>query len=71
MDRSCLMLGIGWTLLVGDELVVEVKAVEGITPLHHAQVLSYLRLSRRRLGLLINFNVVHLKDGIYRKVNGF
>ena len=55
--------------LVAGALIVEVKAVEAIVPVHHAQLLSYLRLSNRRLGLLINFNVPSLRDGITRKVN--
>jgi GxxExxY protein len=55
--------------LIAGQLVVEAKAVEGIAPIHHAQLLSYLRLSGLRLGLLINFNVVSLRDGIHRKVN--
>jgi GxxExxY protein len=55
-------------LLVDDAVVVEVKAVEHILLVHHAQLLSYLRLSGKRVGLLINFNVVHLKEGIYRRV---
>ena len=53
-------------LLVENELIIEVKSVEAV---HTAQLLSYLRLSKRRLGLLLNFNVVHLRDGIYRRVN--
>jgi GxxExxY protein len=57
-------------ILVADELVIEVKALEGIAPVHCAQLVSYLKLSGRRLGLLINFNTVSLKDGIYRRVNG-
>jgi GxxExxY protein len=56
-------------LLVENEIVIEVKALEAIAPVHHAQLLSYLKLSNRRLGLLINFNVPMLKDGIWRKVN--
>lgn len=56
-------------LLVNEDVIVEVKAVLQIHPVHQAQVLSYLKLSRKRVGLLINFNVVHLKDGIYRFVN--
>ena len=56
-------------ILVGGELILEVKAVEGIAPVHKAQLLSYLRLSGRRLGLLLNFNVVLLRDGIARVVN--
>lgn len=61
---------IGWTLLVEDLVVVEIKSVEGISPVHQAQVISYLKLSGKSIGLLINFNVVHLKDGIKRLVNG-
>jgi GxxExxY protein len=59
-------------LLVEDEIVVEVKSIERLEPVHSAQVLSYLRLSKRKLGLLINFNVKWLtQDGIKRIVNGF
>ena len=46
------------------------KAVEELAPIHTAQILTYLRLTGCKLGLLINFNVVHLKDGIKRVVNG-
>lgn len=56
-------------LLIEQELVIEVKALEIIAPVHRAQLLSYLRLSDRRLGLLLNFNVAYLKDGITRLVN--
>ena len=56
-------------LLVNEEVIVEVKAVVLIHPVHQAQVLSYLKLSHKRVGLLINFNVVRLRDGIYRFVN--
>jgi GxxExxY protein len=55
-------------LMVDDAVLVEVKAVEALTTLHEAQLLTYLRLSHRRLGLLINFNVVLLKHGIKRMV---
>jgi GxxExxY protein len=58
-------------ILVAGEIVIEVKALEAIAPVHLAQLVSYLKLSKRRLGLLINFNVASLKDGIYRRVNGF
>jgi len=53
-------------LLVGGRLVVELKAVEGIIPVHVAQVLSYLKLGGHRLGILINFNVSELRRGIKR-----
>jgi GxxExxY protein len=56
-------------LLVEDAVVVELKAVEEVLPIHQAQLLSYLKLSGNKLGLLINFNTVHLKDGITRMVN--
>ena len=55
-------------LLVEDTVVVEVKAAENHNPLFEAQLPTYLRLSRRRLGLLINFNVPRLKEGIRRMV---
>lgn len=57
-------------MLVEDCVIVELKTVEVIIPLYESQLLSYLRLSDMRLGLLINFNVVLLKDGIRRKING-
>jgi GxxExxY protein len=58
-------------ILVAGELVIEVKSVEAVAPVHLSQLVSYLKLSQRRLGLLLNFNVERLKDGIYRRVNGF
>jgi len=57
-------------LLVEDKVVVEVKAIESLHPVHEAQLLSYLRLSGHKVGLLINFNVTVLKTGIRRVVNG-
>jgi GxxExxY protein len=53
-------------LLVEDKIVVELKAVEGLAPIHDAIVLTYLRLSGHKLGLLINFHVATLKEGIRR-----
>ena len=57
-------------LLVEDLVVIEVKSVDSLSAIHTAQVLSYLRLSGKKLGILINFNVVHLRQGIKRVVNG-
>ena len=57
-------------LLVESLVIVEIKSVEAIAPVHQAQVISYLKLSGKSIGLLINFNVVHLRDGIKRFVNG-
>ena len=56
-------------ILVNDILIVEVKAIERILPVHEAQLLSYLRLSERKLGLLINFNATVLRNSIRRVVN--
>lgn len=58
-------------LLVEDRVVVEVKAVRALEPVHRAQLLTYLKLSRKRLGLLINFNERTLVDGVRRLINGF
>ncbi len=55
-------------LLVDDQLIVELKAVDQLLPIHSAQLLTYLRLSGNRLGLLINFNTPLIKDGIKRIV---
>jgi GxxExxY protein len=57
-------------LLVQDLVIVEIKSVDAISPVHQAQIISYLKLSGKSLGLLINFNVVHVKDGIRQFVNG-
>jgi GxxExxY protein len=57
-------------LLVEDLVVVELKAIERLLPIHEAKLLSYLKLSDKRLGLLINFHVLRLKDGYKRIVNG-
>jgi len=58
-------------LLVEEKVIVEIKAVDQLLPVHYAQLLSYLRLSGCRVGLLINFNVKVLKNGIHRLVNNF
>lgn len=55
-------------LLIGDTLIIELKAVESLEPIYTAQLLSYLKITGRPLGLLINFNVIVLKDGIRRVV---
>lgn len=53
-------------ILVENEIIIEIKSVDSISPLHQAQVLTYLKFSNKRLGLLLNFNVKMLKDGIRR-----
>jgi GxxExxY protein len=57
--------------VVEDEIVVEIKAVETLLPIHEAQLLSYLRLAHKRVALLINFHVPVLKSGLKRIVNEF
>jgi GxxExxY protein len=69
-DGVKLDIGYRIDLLVEDLVIVELKSVDAIAPVHQAQIISYLKLSGRSLGLLINFSVVHLKDGIKRFVNG-
>ena len=55
-------------LLVEDTVVVELKAIEALAPIHQAQIISYLKLTGKPIGLLINFHSLHLKDGIKRFV---
>lgn len=63
-------IGYRMDLLIEDLVVVEIKSVDAICAIQQAQALSYLKLSGKSIGLLINFNVLHLKDGIKRFVNG-
>lgn len=69
-DGVKLDIGYRIDLLVEELVIVELKAIDAIAPVHEAQLLSHLKLSGKSLGLLINFNVAHLKDGIKRMVNG-
>jgi GxxExxY protein len=69
-DGVKLDLGYRIDLLVENLVIVELKSVDAIAPVHQAQIISYLKLSGRSVGLLINFSVAHLKDGIKRFVNG-
>jgi len=66
-DGVRLDAGLRLDFLVEDVLVVELKAVEVLHPVHEAQLLTYLKLSGRRLGLLVNFNVPLIKQGIIRR----
>ena len=58
-------------LLIENEIIIELKSVEFVLPVHHAQIISYLKLTDKKLGLLINFNVPLIRDGIQRFVNNF
>lgn len=57
-------------LIVNDKIIIELKSVEQIAPIHKKQLLTYLRLANKRLGLLINFGSALIKDGIFRVANG-
>ncbi|MDA3860236.1 MAG: GxxExxY protein [Melioribacteraceae bacterium] len=70
-DEVKLDIGYRMDLFVEKKLVVEVKSVESLNDVHLAQVLTYLKLSKSQLGLLINFNVVLLKNGIKRVINSY
>ena len=61
--------GLRLDLLVENCVIVEIKAAENIIPLYKAQLLTYMKLTKTRVGLLINFNTIHLRDGIKRLVN--
>jgi GxxExxY protein len=62
-------IGFRLDILVNDLVIVEVKSVESLLDVHHKQLLTYLKLSNKKLGLLINFNSTPLKDNIFRIVN--
>ena len=67
-DGELLDIGFRLDILVESELVVEAKSTHAIAPIHKAQLLTYLRLAKKKVGLLINFNVEHLRDGITRMI---
>jgi GxxExxY protein len=67
-DNLRLDAGYHLDMLVNKHLVVEIKAADMLTNIHHAQILTYLKLTKLRLGLLINFNVAHLQNGIRRVI---
>ena len=69
-DGENLDLGFRLDILVEDLVVVEVKSVEDLTEVHHKQVLTYLKLANKKLGLLVNFNTDNISKSIFRKVNG-
>jgi len=65
-----LNLGFRLDLLIENKVIIEVKSVGNLAEVRYKQVSTYLKITELRLGFLINFNVVNIKDGIYRKVNG-
>lgn len=63
--------GLRLDILVENKLIVELKSVEELSPVHYKQLLTYLKLTSKKVGLLINFNVTDLTDGIHRVVNNY
>ena len=63
--------GLKLDLLVEDSLIIELKSVEELKPIHYKQLLTYLKLTHKHTGLLINFNVNDFRDGIKRVINGY
>jgi GxxExxY protein len=69
-DGVILDLGFRLDLLINDLVIIEVKSVETLAEVHHKQLITYLRLSNKKLGILVNFNCSDIEKGIFRKVNG-
>ena len=65
-----LEVGFRLDLLVNDKVIIEIKSVESLAKVHHKQLLTYLKLTDLKLGILVNFNVDNITEGIFRKVNG-
>ena len=69
-ERKKFEVGFRIDILVNDKIIIEVKSVENLAEVHHKQVLTYLKLSGLKLGLLVNFNSANIAESIFRKVNG-
>jgi GxxExxY protein len=72
VDYQGEQLGLGFRIdiLVNKKVIIEVKSVENLAEVHHKQILTYLKLTNIKLGILVNFNEENINDGIHRKVNG-
>jgi len=68
-DKIKIDAGYRIDIVVEDQVLLELKSIEVVLPIHKAQIISYLKLSHKRIGLLLNFNVTHLKNGITRVIN--
>jgi GxxExxY protein len=68
-ENKKLEVGFRIDLLVENKVIIEVKSVEHLAEVHHKQVLTYLKLTKLKLAILVNFNVDNIKSGIFRKVN--
>ena len=69
-ESVCLEEGFRADLVIEDKVIIELKSVESLAPVHKKQLLTYLRISEKKLGLLINFGSALIKDGIKRIING-
>ncbi len=65
-----LEIGFRLDLLIEDKVIIEAKSVEQLAKVHHKQILTYLKITELKLGILVNFNVDKITDGIFRKANG-
>lgn len=68
-EEEKLELGFRLDLLIENKVIIELKSVETLAPVHHKQVLTYLKLTKLKLGILVNFNVDDISKGVFRKVN--
>lgn len=68
-DNLKMEVGFRCDILVNDRVIIELKSIEKITEVHHKQVLTYLKLAKLNLGILVNFNTDNIANSIYRKVN--
>ena len=69
-ENNKLELGFQIDILVENKVLIEVKSIREIADVHHKQLLTYLKLSKLKLGILVNFTIAEIKQGIFRKVNG-
>ncbi len=69
-DEITMDIGSRADVMVDDKVIIELKSIENVIPVHKKQLLTYLKLSKKKLGLLVNFNVELMKDGITRIANG-
>ena len=70
-DGTILPIDFRLDILVEDSVIIELKSVEELKPVHHKQLLTYLRIANKHIGLLVNFNTDDINDGIFRKINGY
>jgi GxxExxY protein len=69
-DEITMDIGFRADVIVDDKVIIELKSIENVSPVHKKQLLTYLKLSKKKLGLLVNFNVELMKNGITRIANG-